>query len=116
MNNIKYALENKIQCNGIKPSKAEVYLLAAELVEIHDIKYFKSAVIAAIASHDYDYECEYDYDYGYYYGYYYDYYDYDYDYCDYCDYCDNDYYHDYSKEQKVIALLFLSAIYSAPKE
>lgn len=94
-------LATKIQTNGIMPTKAEVYTLAAELVETEGITGFRDAVIEAMKSYDYDY---------------YDYYycDYDYYYCDYTDY-DYDYdcdYTDYSVSEKVIALLLLAAMYS----
>jgi hypothetical protein len=95
------ALATKIKCNGVKPSKAEVYLLAAELVEVEEILGFRAAIIEAFKSYDYDYDYDYDY-------YYYDYYYYDY----YLYYYDYDYDYDYSIQKKVIALLFLSAMYS----
>lgn len=91
---------------GSEPSKEEVYMLAAEIQDKEDMS-FKRSIYCALLSYDYyyyydyDYYYEYDYDYYsygyyyYYYGYYY-YYDYDYD----------------SKEQKVIALLFLATIYT----
>lgn len=82
------ALTQRIACNGVKPTKAMVYTLAAELVELEGIIEFKDAVIETMKSYDYYY---------YYYDYYYDYYYY--------------YYYDLIKE-KVIALLFLAAIYS----
>jgi hypothetical protein len=108
------ALETRIQCNGIKPTKAMVYTLAAELVEVEGIIGFGVAIIEAFKSYEY-YE---DYDYEYYYEYYYDY-DYYYDYYkDYYYYNEYDYYKDYyyyyelSQAEKVIALLFLAAMYS----
>lgn len=97
------ALEKKIPCNGIKPSKSEVYTLAAELAETEDIFSFSTAVKSSMLSYDYHYDYHY---YDYYNDYYYDYH-YDYD--------DYDYYHNYNhltKEQKVISLLFLAAMYS----
>jgi hypothetical protein len=101
------ALTEKIKCNGIKPSKAEMYTLAAELLETEQILNFRSAIIEAFKSYDYYdpnyyYYDNYDYDYEYDYDYYY-YYDYDYDYC---------YYNNYSIEEKVITLLFFAAMYS----
>ena len=116
-------LEVKIVTGGVKPSKSEVYLLAAELQELHQFKYFSEAVVSALKSYyDYDYyEYEYDYyeyDYDYEYEYYYDYeyyyeYDYSYDYYYSYDYdYSYDYYYSYSSAEKVIALLFLSAMYS----
>ena len=78
------ALTTKIACNGVKPSKNEIYTLAAELVESQNIFRFKSAIIESLKSYDYDYgygyDYGYDYDYDYNYGYNYDYgYDYGYD-------------------------------------
>lgn len=97
------ALKTKIACNGIKPAKAEVYTLAAELVEVENIVVFKAAVLEALKSYDYYHYDDYYYHYDDYYyddydDYYYAYYYYDYD--------------DYSKEEKIIALLFLAAKYS----
>lgn len=70
-------LKKKIHCNGIAPTKAEVYTLAAELQEIHEFKYFSDALISALKSYEYAYE-----------------------------------YDDLSSDEKVIALLFLAAMYS----
>lgn len=89
------ALAVKIKCNGIKPTKAQVYTLAAELVMTEGINGFSAAIINALKSYEY----EYDYDYGYDHGYGYDHYGYG-------------YYNNYSLEEKVIALLFLAATYS----
>lgn len=78
-----------IPCNGVRPSKAEVYTLAAELVGMEETDTsiiintdttIEDAVIKAIQK------------------YYYKYYYYDYYYAD--------------KEIKVLLLLFLAAIYS----
>ncbi len=88
------ALAVKIECSGIKPTKSEVYKLAAELVELEGIESFKSALIEAFRSYDYyDYYADYDYHYHYYYN-------------------DDNADYDYSLEEKVIALLFLSAMYA----
>lgn len=90
----------KIICNGVRPTKADIYLSAAELVDSGILGGFKSQILAAMAQ--YDYYCGYGYGCGYnYYGYD-DYYDYGYYY----------YYALLSKEERVIALLFLAAIYS----
>lgn len=106
------AISPRITCNGIKPSKSEVYALAAELVDTQEgLDSFKSAILEAFKSYDY-----YDYDYyNYYYNYYNNYYYYDYYNNDYYDYYNNhDYYdyYNYTKKEKVIALLFLSAMYA----
>lgn len=93
------ALKTKIACNAVRPTKSAVYLLAAELMEVEGITAFRAAVIEALKSYDY-------YD-TYYYAYYCDYY-----YCGYAyyyDYCGDDY---KSIPEKVLALLFLSAMYS----
>ncbi len=83
------SLDVKIKCNGIKPSKREVFTLAAELVDMwgeeFEINSYYDAIMSALKSYDYDY----DYDYDYYY-YYYDY--------------------GYSYKEKVLALLFLAQI------
>jgi hypothetical protein len=98
-------LTDKIKCNGIKPLRSAVYLLAAELQETEGIYTFKGAILEAFKSYDY-YEYDYyDYDYDYEYDYY-DYYDYDYYY----------YYYDYSSTEKTLALLFLSAMYASKGE
>lgn len=98
------ALAVKISCNGVKPSKQMIYTLAAELVEVEQIDKFKAAIIEAMKSYEYDYYYyEYEYDYDYYYYYYYDDYSYSYSYY---------YYYTYSYAEKVIALLFLAAMYS----
>lgn len=104
------ALTEKIKCNGIKPSKSEIYKLAAEFVDTENIETFKESIIESLKSYDYYYYYDYTYYYYYYYDYYYTYY---YDYYYTYDY-DYDYYYTYyyTKEQKVIFLLFLSAIYS----
>src|ERR1700694_1557272 len=98
-------LDEKIKCNGIKPTKAEVYTLAAELIAIGGIAIknitFRTSIIQAFKvydyyydDYDYDYDNAYDYDYDYAYDYAYDYYYYD-DYLDYDDYPDYDYAYDY---------------------
>ena len=100
-------LEIKIACNGVKPSKSEVYTLAAELQELHRLEYFKEAIVSALMSYDY-YADYYSYDYSYSYSYdYYDYYSYSYSYS-----CHDDYDYDYSSSEKTLALLFLAAMYS----
>lgn len=106
------ALKVKIACNGIKPKKSEVYLLAAELVETEEIKGFRAAIIEAFKSYDYYYDGYYLDDY-----YYYDGYDYYFDYC----YFDAGYYYgydyySYSLPEKVIALLLLSAMFAEKGE
>jgi len=105
------ALKSKIKCNGLKPTKSEVYKLAAELTEIEGHRYFKSTILETLLHYDYDYEDYYyddDYDYDYYDDYYADDYADDY-YDDYYDY-NYDYNYDLSQAEKVIALLFLSAM------
>lgn len=95
----KYSLKKKIRCNGVKPSKSDVYTLAAELQSKYNLYYFHTAVIAALGSYDYHYHYHnhYHYHYHYHYDHYNDYYQY--------------YYH-FSKQEKTIALLFLAAMYS----
>ncbi len=84
---------------GTKPPKAELYLLAAQIQDAGESMSFKRAIYSAMLSYDYDYDYEYYYYYEYDYDYYY-YYEYDYE------------YHNNSKEEKVITLLFLCAIYT----
>lgn len=96
----------KIACNGVKPKKSEIYLMAAELVDSDGLASFTLAVASAMRVYDYDdYYHNHDYD------------DYDYDYYDYDDYYDDyDYYYNLSISEKVIALLFLSAMYASKGE
>lgn len=104
-----------------KPSKEEIYLLAAQIQDAcEDCISFKRAIYSAMLSYDYycDHEYLYNYDHEYLYNYDYDYdnnhdYDYYYDYYyDYDYYYYHDYYHEYSKQERVMALLFLSAMNS----
>jgi hypothetical protein len=105
-----YPLEQKIPCNGIAPTKSEVYTLAAELTELHGIESFHVSVMSAIKSYDYYDDNDYDYDYYYYaYDYYYDYY-----YHLYHQDSGKNNHNYFSQEEKVLALLFLAAMYSTP--
>lgn len=99
-------IQGSIACNGIKPTKTEVYTLAAEMAEKYDIITFKQAIHSALIHYD---DADYYYDDYYDYYYYNDYYDYYTDYNDYYDYYDN---HHFTPEEKVLALLFLAAMYS----
>ncbi len=102
------ALAVKIACNGVKPTKAEIYTLAAELVELENIVSFKGAIISSFDSYDYV-----DHNNNHYNNYNYTHNGYNYDYYYYYDYTDYGYYnYKLTKEQKVLALLFLAAIYS----
>lgn len=97
MNMRYYPLNKKIACKGIKPTKAMVYTLAAEIESTKEsILSLRQSLISALMSYDhYDYYDYYDYYYDYD-SYYYYYYDYD----------------SYSKEEKVIYLLLLANISS----
>ena len=103
-----YSLIEKIKCYGIKPTKYQVYQLAAELVSMTEIagvqllSTFKDAIIAAMQSYDYYTHNNNDYYYYYNYNYYYDY--------DYNDYDYNYDYTNYSTQEKIICLLLLSEI------
>ncbi len=44
---------DKIKCNGIKPSKSEIYKLAAELLETKKLDSLAVAVDSSMLSHDY---------------------------------------------------------------
>lgn len=93
-----------IKSNGTRPSKAEVYALAAELVDAGSEGEFNSFCYTVMCTLSF-YEHYHDYGYRYY----------DYKYRYYCDYgyryhrdCEDE----CSKDEKVIALLLLSAMYS----
>lgn len=95
---ILYNEQGKIITNGTAPTKAQIYLTAAELVDVDEGKnliLFKDAIIAAMKLYDYYYDFDYyDFDYEYSYNFYYE------------------YSYVYSYKEKVIALLFLAEIYS----
>lgn len=98
-----------IVCNWKKPTKAEIYTLAAELVETEGHVWFGAAVLAAMTSFDYyavpkpdvihdyfdelhpDLECYYQSNI-------------------------NQIFYNFSSEEKVIALLFLAAMYTEAEE
>lgn len=85
-----------IACNGIKPKTSKVFLLAAELADQRGDASIKDTIKLAMKCFDYDgYECAdgYAYDYGY-----------------------ADGYNQHRKNEKVIALLFLAAIYESQGE
>lgn len=84
-----------------KPSKEEIYLLAAQIQDACEkCISFKRAIYSAMLSYYYycDHEYLYNHDYDYYYDYYHDYY--------------HNYDYEYNKQERVMALLFLSAMNS----